>query len=192
MSVLIQTNRLLDCEGLACPMPVVKTKKAMEDMKSGEVLEIRATDKGSVADLQSWAIRIGHLYIGVKEEGGVFRHFIRKSAENEIKPEIKHPHIISNEELSKKIASGDNVKIVDVREPAEYCFQRIPGAISIPMGELEMKLSQLSPDEEYAVVCRTGTRSDLACQIFVDQGFSKVKNVIPGMSMWEGPVEWDE
>lgn len=192
MSARIQTNRLLDCEGLACPMPVVKTKKAMEDMVPGEVLEIRATDKGSVADLQSWAIRIGHLYIGVKEEGGVFRHFIRKSSESEMKPEVKHPHIISNEDLGKKIATGDNIKVLDVREPAEYCFQRIPGAISIPMGELEKMLSQLSPDEEYAVVCRTGSRSDLACQILVEQGFSKVNNVIPGMSMWEGPVECEE
>ncbi|WP_338556761.1 sulfurtransferase TusA family protein [Paenibacillus sp. KS-LC4] len=192
MSASIQTNHLLNCEGLACPLPVVKTKKAMEGMLPGEVLEIRATDKGSIADLQSWTTRIGHLYIGVKEEGAVFRHFIRKASENETKPEVKHPLIISNEELGKKLASGDSIKVLDVREPAEYCFQRIPGAISIPMGELEQKLGQLSPEEEYAVVCRTGTRSDLACQLLVEQGFSKVNNVIPGMSMWDGPVERDE
>ncbi len=71
-------------------------------MNSGEVVEVRATDKGSVADLQSWAKRTGHQYLGLREESGVFRHFIRKSSENETKPEVKYPHTVSNEELSKK------------------------------------------------------------------------------------------
>ncbi|TLS52825.1 hypothetical protein FE782_09400 [Paenibacillus antri] len=192
MTAIIQTNQTLDCEGLACPMPVVKTKKAIEEMNAGEVLEVRATDKGSVADLQSWANRTGHQYIGLKEEGGVFRHFLRKSSENETKPETKHPHVISNEELNRKLAAGGNFKVLDVREPAEYSFNRIPGAISIPMGELEQKLDSLPKDEEYLVVCRTGTRSDLACQLLSERGYSKVTNVVPGMSAWEGPTERDE
>ncbi|QTH46757.1 sulfurtransferase TusA family protein [Cohnella sp. LGH] len=189
---MIQTNRTLDCEGLACPMPVVRTKKAIDEMNAGEVLEVRATDKGSVADLQSWANRIGHQYIGLKEEGGIFHHFLRKSAENEIKLETRHPNIISNEELNRKLAVGGNFKVLDVREPAEYSFNRIPGAMSIPMGELEGKLDLLSKDEEYLVVCRTGTRSDVACQLLSARGYSKVTNVVPGMSVWEGPVERDE
>ncbi len=192
MTATIQTNRTLDCEGLACPMPVVKTKKAIEEMNAGEVLEVRATDKGSVADLQSWANRTGHQYIGLKEDGGVFRHFLRKSSESETKPETKHPNVISNEELTRKLAEGENFKILDVREPAEYSFHRIPGAISIPMGELEQKLDSLPKDDEYVVVCRTGTRSDLACQLLSERGYSKVTNVVPGMSAWEGPTERDE
>jgi rhodanese-related sulfurtransferase/TusA-related sulfurtransferase len=192
MTATIQTNRTLDCEGLACPMPVVKTKRAIEEMNAGEVLEVRATDKGSVADLQSWANRTGHQYIGLKEAGGVFRHFLRKSSETETKPETKHPHIISNEELNRKLAAGEKCKVLDVREPAEFSFHRIPGAISIPMGELEHKLDTLPKDEEYLVVCRTGTRSDLACQLLSERGYSKVTNVLPGMSAWEGPTERDE
>jgi rhodanese-related sulfurtransferase/TusA-related sulfurtransferase len=173
-------------------MPVVKTKKAIEEMNAGEVLEVRATDKGSVADLQSWTNRTGHQYIGLKEEGGVFRHFLRKSSENETKPETKHPNVISNEELIRKLAEGGNFKVLDVREPAEYSFQRIPGAISIPMGELEQKLDSLPKDDEYVVVCRTGTRSDLACQLLSERGYSQVTNVVPGMSAWEGHTERDE
>jgi len=70
----LKVDRMLECEGLACPLPVVKTKKAIEELKTGEVLEIKATDKGSVADLQSWAKRTGHQYIGLKEEAGLSRH----------------------------------------------------------------------------------------------------------------------
>ncbi|MED4602015.1 sulfurtransferase TusA family protein [Paenibacillus validus] len=191
MAAVIQTNRVLECEGLACPLPVVKTKKTIEDMNSGEVVEVRATDKGSVADLQSWAKRTGHQYLGLREESGVFRHFIRKSSENETKPEVKYPHTVSNEELSKKLESGEKIKVLDVREPAEYVFQRIPGAISVPLGELEQKIAGLNPDEEYYVVCRTGTRSDMACQTLAERGFSKVKNVVPGMSGWDGRTEQD-
>lgn len=192
MTIAIQTNRVLECEGLACPMPVVKTKKAIDEMQPGEVLEVRATDKGSVADLQGWAKRTGHQYIGLKEENGVYRHFLRKASDSETKTEIKFPHIMSNEELNQKLTSGDSISVLDVREPAEYAFGRIPGAISVPFGQLEEKLSQLDPGKEYAVVCRTGNRSDMACQILAERGFSKVKNVVPGMSQWQGATESDE
>lgn len=188
----IQVNQMLNAEGLACPMPVVQTKKAIEQLQPGEVLEVRATDKGSVADLQGWAKRTGHQYVGLLEEEGVFRHFIRKSTPSEIKEEVKYPNTIQNEEVQKKLTAGENLKVLDVREPAEYAFGRIPGAISVPLGELEKKLSDLNPDEEYHVVCRTGTRSDLACQILSDKGFTKVKNVLPGMTEWEGPIEKDK
>ena len=53
MSIKVDMN--LDCKGLACPMPIVKTKKAMEGLASGQVIEIEATDKGSTLDIQSWS-----------------------------------------------------------------------------------------------------------------------------------------
>ncbi|MFC3769542.1 sulfurtransferase TusA family protein [Paenibacillus sp. GCM10012303] len=187
----MQVNYTLECEGLACPMPVVRTKKAMEELKTGEILEVRATDKGSVADLQSWSKRTGHPYIGLKEENGVFRHFIRKSDPSEMKEVTKYPHTISNEELGNKLTAGEQVNIVDVREPAEYAFGRIPGAKSIPLGELEQRLHELDPAKEYVFVCRTGNRSDLACQTLADKGFKKVKNAIQGMTEWSGAVEQD-
>jgi rhodanese-related sulfurtransferase/TusA-related sulfurtransferase len=186
-----QVDRTLECEGLACPLPVVRTKKAIEELNTGEVLEVRATDKGSVADLQSWAKRTGHQYIGLKEEDGVFRHYIRKSDPSETKEETKHPHTISNEELQNKLSAGEKLNIIDVREPAEYAFGRIPGAKSIPLGELEKRLSELDPNEEYYMVCRTGNRSDTACQTLVEKGFKNVKNAVQGMTQWTGEVEKD-
>ena len=53
MSIKVDMN--LDCKGLACPMPIVKTKKAMEGLAAGKVIEIEATDKGSTLDIQSWS-----------------------------------------------------------------------------------------------------------------------------------------
>ncbi|MBR8661213.1 MULTISPECIES: sulfurtransferase TusA family protein [Bacillales] len=188
----IHTDHVLECEQLSCPMPVVKTKKAMEEIMPGEVLEVRATDKGSVADLQNWARRTGHQYIGLIEENGVFRHFLRKASLNETKAEVNFPHTMSNEELHHKLASGESIIVLDVREPAEYAFEHIPGAISVPLGQLEEKIPQLDPGKEYAVICRTGSRSDMACQILAEHCFSNVKNVLPGMSQWQGATESDE
>lgn len=51
--IIMNANKVLDAKGLACPMPIVKTKKAMNDMESGEVLEIHATDKGAKSDPNS-------------------------------------------------------------------------------------------------------------------------------------------
>ncbi|OXM83883.1 sulfurtransferase TusA family protein [Paenibacillus rigui] len=187
----LQVNRTLECEGLACPLPVVRTKKAIDEMNAGEVLEVRATDKGSVADLKGWSSRTGHQYLGLKEENGVFHHFIRKAEAADTKSEKVHPHTVSNDEVHAKISSGEALHIIDVREPAEYAFGRIPGSISIPLGELEEKWSQLDPSKPYYVVCRSGNRSDLACQLLTDKGFQNVKNIIPGMSEWTHTQEQD-
>jgi tRNA 2-thiouridine synthesizing protein A len=71
-------KKVVDAKGLACPMPIVRTKKAMAELQSGDILEIHATDKGSVPDLTAWAKSIGHLLIESKEEHGVFVLYIQK------------------------------------------------------------------------------------------------------------------
>lgn len=188
---ILQVDRTLECEGLACPLPVVRTKKAIEEMNTGEVLEVRATDKGSAADLQSWAKRTGHQYVGLREEGEVFRHYIRKSDPSETMEETKYPHTISNEEIQKRLSAGEKLNIIDVREPAEYAFGRIPGARSISISDLEERLQELDPNEEYTLVCRTGNRSDTACLTLAEKGFNKVKNAVQGMTEWSGEIEKD-
>ena len=187
----IKTDKTLDCKGLACPMPIVKTKKAMEDMNPGHVMEVQATDKGSTADISSWAKNTGHQYLGTFEEGDVLKHYLRKSDPNEVKEETKYLHTVTNEELQKKLEAKENITVLDVREPAEHAFSRIPGAKSIPLGQLEERLNELNPEEEIHVVCRTGTRSDMACQMLAEKGFKNVKNVLPGMSGWTGCIEKD-
>lgn len=185
----IQADLTLDCKGLACPMPIVKTKKAMDQLNSGQVIEVQATDKGSLADIQGWAKNTGHQYLGTIHEGEVLKHYLRKANPNEVKEEVKFPHTLTNEELQKKLEANEKLTVLDVREPAEYAFHRIPGAISIPLGDLEKRMNELNPDQELQVVCRTGTRSDMACRLLTEKGFKHVKNVVPGMSGWTGPIE---
>lgn len=184
-------DKSLDCKGLSCPMPIVRTKKAIDQMEPGQVLEVLATDPGSVADVKGWASRTGHQFLGTKIEDKVFLHYIRKSSPEETKPEKTYPHVVSNQELEQGL--GDEPVVLDVREPAEYAFAHIPGAILVPMGQLEEQMEELAKykDQSLYVVCRTGHRSDVACQILSENGFGKVKNVVPGMSEWQGPLKQD-
>lgn len=183
----IKANCMLDAKGLACPMPIVKTKKAINNMEPGQVLEIQTTDKGSKADLKAWTKSSSNQYLGTIEEGDVLKHFIRKSS-NEEKLEKKHPHVIHNEELEKMMKQDKDIVVLDVREAAEYTFSHIPNALSIPLGELEERLAELNKEKKIYVVCRTGNRSDLAAQKLAEKGFSHVTNVVPGMSGWFGKV----
>lgn len=190
--MMIQTDHVLDAKGLACPMPIVKTKKAMSDLEPGQVIEVQATDKGSLADIQAWAKSSGHQYLGTTEEADVLKHYLRKASASEVKEEKQYPHTIQNDELQKKVEAGENITVLDVREPAEYSFGHIPGAKSIPLGELENRSNELDEDNEIYVVCRTGNRSDLASKQLADKGFENVKNVVQGMVEWSGPIEKDQ
>ncbi|WP_061786348.1 sulfurtransferase TusA family protein [Priestia flexa] len=69
----------VDATGLACPMPIVKTKKAMNELNSGEILEIHTTDKGAKSDLDSWAKSMGHVLVKHEEEASVFKFWIQKA-----------------------------------------------------------------------------------------------------------------
>ncbi|CAG9610343.1 sulfurtransferase TusA family protein [Pseudoneobacillus rhizosphaerae] len=185
----LKTDLVLDAKGLACPMPIVKTKKAMTNLDAGQVLEVQATDKGSKADIKAWAESSGHQYLGTIEEGDVLKHYLRKSSGEE-NLERKHQTIISNEELQKKLENpSDTITILDVRENAEFVFNHIPNAVSIPLGELENRINELNRECEIFVVCRTGTRSDFAAQKLTEKGFTNVINVVPGMSEWTGKFE---
>ena len=181
----MEANVILDAKDLACPMPIVKTKKAMNNLQAGEVLEVQATDKGSKADIKAWAESTGHQYIGTIEEGEVLKHYLRKSS-NEETNEKKHPNMISNEDLEKKLEANENIVLLDVREAAEFAFNHIPNALSIPLGELDTRMGELNKECEIYLVCRTGNRSDLAAQKLTEKGFTNVINVVPGMSQWTG------
>ncbi|MGJ9384607.1 sulfurtransferase TusA family protein [Salipaludibacillus sp. CF4.18] len=180
----IKFDELVDAKGLACPMPIVRTKKAMKDLEPGKVVEIQATDKGSTADMKAWAQSTGHQYLGTLEDGEVLKHYLRKATEEE-KEEKKHPHVASNEQLQAKLGSKGDLLVLDVRESAEYAFNHIQGSTSIPLGELESRLDELNKESEVYVVCRTGNRSDLAARKLTDAGFKNVINVVPGMSEWK-------
>ncbi len=73
-------SHLLDVKGLACPLPVLRARKAMKSLTSGEVLEVLATDPGAVEDFKIFCQVTGHALLSSSEAGGVYRFEIRKSA----------------------------------------------------------------------------------------------------------------
>lgn len=75
---MIKADQLLDAKGLACPMPIVRTKKAINTIEVGQVLEIHTTDKGSLADLTAWTKSTGHELLDSSEENGIFKFFVKK------------------------------------------------------------------------------------------------------------------
>lgn len=68
----------LDCSGMSCPMPILKTKKVVDAMETGQVLKMIATDPGSTADMEAWTSKTGHELLSAAEEGGKFIFFIKK------------------------------------------------------------------------------------------------------------------
>ncbi|HFJ9472159.1 sulfurtransferase TusA family protein [Bacillus paranthracis] len=75
----MNVKRVLDVKGLACPMPIVKTKKAMEALQSGEVLEVHTTDKGAIKDIPAWSQTGGHEVLKHTEEDGELKFWIKKA-----------------------------------------------------------------------------------------------------------------
>ena len=76
---MMKSSLQLDAKGLSCPMPIVKTKKAIDTLKSGEVLEVQVTDKGALADIPAWAKAGGHTILNKSEDAGVITFFIQKA-----------------------------------------------------------------------------------------------------------------
>jgi len=75
----LKVVQTLDTSGLSCPMPVVKTKKAINAIEVGEILEMIATDPGSIPDMEAWARQTGHELMESHDEGSKFRFLIKKT-----------------------------------------------------------------------------------------------------------------
>lgn len=74
----MQVDKEVDASGLACPMPIVKAKKALESLASGQVLRVRGTDPGTLDDMPAFAQSGGHTLISATEEGEHYVFLIRK------------------------------------------------------------------------------------------------------------------
>ncbi|REE91513.1 TusA-related sulfurtransferase [Paenibacillus taihuensis] len=75
----MNSDKILDAKGLACPMPIVRTKKSIAELESGQVLEVHATDKGAKNDLAAWAKSTGNELLSHAEENGVYKFWIKKA-----------------------------------------------------------------------------------------------------------------
>jgi tRNA 2-thiouridine synthesizing protein A len=80
MSLESDITETLDVKGASCPMPVVKTKSAIDDLSEGDVLEVLATDSGSMSDIHGWAAGTEGVELLDQAEGdGVYRHYVHKT-----------------------------------------------------------------------------------------------------------------
>ncbi|MHB8244210.1 MAG: sulfurtransferase TusA family protein [Acidimicrobiales bacterium] len=72
------STHALDCIGLQCPLPVIKTAQAMRQLQPGEFLELLATDPGVEPDMKAWSSRTGNELVEVRKEGEVFHVLLRR------------------------------------------------------------------------------------------------------------------
>jgi tRNA 2-thiouridine synthesizing protein A len=71
-------DQVLDAKGLSCPMPILKTKKLLKEMKPGQILEIQGTDPGTRNDLPAFTSRSGDEFLGEEQREGFFSFFVKK------------------------------------------------------------------------------------------------------------------
>ena len=79
MTTTLVADKVLDCSGLLCPIPVIETSKAVKEIGIGQVLKVIATDPGSPADLEAWARQTGHDLLASEQEDGKFVFLIRRA-----------------------------------------------------------------------------------------------------------------
>ena len=92
-------------------------------------------------------------------------------------------------QVETKIESGENFRLIDVREPAEFALAVIETAELRPMSEFETWLNDLRRDDEIVVMCHHGVRSAAVCRYLLEQGFEKVWNLDGGIDAWSTEVD---
>jgi len=94
---------------------------------------------------------------------------------------------ITAEELKQRLDAGENINLVDVREPDERAAYNI-GGLFVPLGKIQtMQTEELDDlkDQEVVIYCRSGNRSGQACLILETMGFTNCKNLVGGMNDWQ-------
>jgi len=92
-------------------------------------------------------------------------------------------------ELKERLSRGEDIVILDVRNPEEVEISRIPGSILIPLGELAERVAELDTARQMVVHCRMGGRSAKAVEFLRSVGFRKLKNLVGGINAWADEVD---
>ncbi len=100
--------------------------------------------------------------------------------------EITH---LTAPELARRLAAGESVNLLDVRERWEYALNQIPGSRLTPMSELPEWAQQLDPTQEYILYCHHGIRSLHACAYLRSRGFTRLVNLAGGIDAWSREVD---
>jgi adenylyltransferase/sulfurtransferase len=97
---------------------------------------------------------------------------------------------ITATELKARMDAGDDIQLIDVRQPDEYAFAHIEGAKLIPLGEIASRMGEIDPSRETVVHCKMGGRSARAIEALRHAGFSgSLKNLIGGITAWSNEID---
>ncbi len=99
-------------------------------------------------------------------------------------PHMSHYGTITAVELKARLDAGETPRMIDVREDEEVAQGMIPGALHLPLGQVPQQLDSIPKRGEVILVCRSGARSDRACQYLAALGYEGVTNLIGGMLAW--------
>ena len=103
---------------------------------------------------------------------------------------LKNYKTLTPDEVAQKLANGDEVFVVDLREPRPFRERHIPDAILLPSDEFADRYHrELDPDDEVILVCERGRTSEAAAQYLASLGFTNVATMAGGMNAWNGPEE---
>ncbi len=118
-----------------------------------------------------------------------YDQFCGISPQPTVSPATADPFDITPEQLKARLDRGEELTIVDVREPHEYQINQLPNSILIPLGQVASRLNELNPEEEIVVHCKMGGRGAKAVDLMRKAGFSKVKNLKGGIDLWAQKVD---
>ena len=96
---------------------------------------------------------------------------------------------ITVEELKQKLDLGEDVTLLDVREPHEWPISDLPDSVKIPLGQLQQRVSELAQDADLVVYCRTGGRSAQAVQFLQQKGYGRATNLAGGINRWAEAID---
>ena len=97
---------------------------------------------------------------------------------------------ITATELKQRLDRGDDIQIIDVREPNEYAIAHIPNSKHIPLGQVVNRMSEINPDRDTVIHCKMGGRSAKAIEALKRAGFSgKLTNLKGGITAWSNEVD---
>ena len=96
---------------------------------------------------------------------------------------------ISATALAARLAKGDALVVLDVREPWEFDVASVPNSTLVPLSSLPSAINRLDPDVEYVVMCHHGARSDMAANWMRAQGYTRVRNLVGGIEAWSLDVD---